>query len=129
MSVGRCRLACRWLLVGVAIAGPGAGLGQDSDARSGESAAVVEAPPPPRGGTEMLRQRGYMGVWPFYSREQFEDGTLRETSLLGLLRRDTSPSGAWHHHILPFYCVSSAPVATEEGSGTDWELGFYPLLY
>ena len=130
MSVGRCRLACRWLLVGVAIlAGPGAGLGQDSDARSGESAAVVEAPPPPRGGTEMLRQRGYMGLWPFYSREQFEDGTLRETSLLGLLRRDTSPSGAWHHHILPFYCVSSAPVATEEGSGTDWELGLYPLLY
>jgi hypothetical protein len=64
-----------------------------------------------------------MGLWPFFSREVYEDGSTRWSSLAGLVRSESQVDGDWHHHVLPLYCAS-----LWEG-GTDRELALFPLLY
>jgi hypothetical protein len=84
-----------------------------------EAAPAPPAPP----GTNLRRQSLYEGLWPFYTHEEFEDGSKRWKSLFGLVRRDSEPGGESHHHVLPFYCTSL------DGAGTDRRLSIFPLLY
>jgi len=71
----------------------------------------------------LRRQAGYTGLWPFWSREALEDGSVRNSSFFGTVRFESEADGDWHNHIFPFYCTSRWE------KGTDNSLALYPLLY
>jgi hypothetical protein len=70
-----------------------------------------------------LRRLEYEGLWPFYSREIYDDQSTRLSSLLGLVRVEREPGGDHHHHVLPFYCTSLS------GGGADRQLALGAFLY
>ena len=70
-----------------------------------------------------LRRREYVGLWPFYSRETFEDGGSKTTSLFSAIRFERDGRGDTHHRVFPFYSASLTD------GGTDHRLALLPLLY
>ncbi|MBN1443512.1 MAG: hypothetical protein JXA90_12450, partial [Planctomycetes bacterium] len=82
---------------------------------------TAQAPSP--GGASRLERYEYSGLWPFYSRERYESGRVRVSSLFQAIRFERDPSGDYHHRVLPFYSASL------RDAGTDFRLGLYPLLY
>ena len=60
----------------------------------------------PGEGGPLRRQSVYRGLFPFYTHEEFEDGSSRSKVLLGLVRAESEPNGDSYHHVLPFYSTS-----------------------
>ncbi len=101
-----------WVLLAVAC------LTSPVPAQDDPSIPVAEEP----GGGD-LRRSDYSGLWPFYSRESYEDGSTRTSSLFGAIRSEELANGDRHHRVLPFYSRSI------EDGGEDRRLAIYPLLY
>ncbi len=70
-----------------------------------------------------LRRGTHSALWPFYSREDYEDGSHRHSSFFGLYRNERLTNGDYRHRLIPFY----ESVAAD--SGRDRRLSIYPLLY
>lgn len=70
-----------------------------------------------------LQRSEHRGLWPFYSRDVFDDGSTRFSSLFGAVGGEFHSNGDYHHRVLPFYAT------TLTGDGSDHRLALYPLLY
>jgi hypothetical protein len=70
-----------------------------------------------------LRRSEHSGLWPFYSRDRYDDGSTRTSSLFGAIRSEELANGDYRHRVLPFYS------RIVKGGGEDRQLAIYPLLY
>ncbi|MGH9362667.1 MAG: hypothetical protein ACRD2T_12200, partial [Thermoanaerobaculia bacterium] len=68
-----------------------------------------------------LRREEYRGLFPFYSRESFEDGGTRVSAAFNLFRYQSEPDGDGYIHLLPFY------YAAREQGGAARSLGIIPF--
>ncbi len=106
MEASKSRISRGGLCVWAFLAAGGAAAGAEGDVGEGVGA---------------LRRQHYEGLFPFYSRETFEEGGERTAAFFHLFRSEREPDGDGYAHLLPFFYRSSFD------GGADRKLGLLPL--